>query len=107
MKRCTSCGQIVAQSIKTCPACGSHLVAGMKFIDDYRILNIIHEGRSSLVCKAVKENGVKPITIRLFTDQAGVNDTIALRLETELKELAKLPPDLFVQHYAIKKSLDY
>ena len=33
----------------------------MKFIDEYRILNIIHEGRSSLVCKAIKENGTKPV----------------------------------------------
>ncbi|MCP4721641.1 MAG: trypsin-like serine protease, partial [Desulfobacteraceae bacterium] len=104
MKRCTSCGQIVAQSIRTCPACGSHIVAGMKFIDDYRILNIIHEGRSSLVCKAVKEDGTKPVTIRLFTDQSGVTEDTAQRLETELKELAKLPPNLFVQHFAIKKS---
>ncbi|MBU3952812.1 MAG: trypsin-like peptidase domain-containing protein, partial [Proteobacteria bacterium] len=104
MKRCTSCGQIVAQSITTCPACGSHLVEGMKHIDEYRILNIIHEGRSSLVCKAVKEEGVRPVTIRLFTDQSGVNDIIARRLEAELKELAKLPSDYFVQHYAIKKS---
>lgn len=104
MKQCTSCGQILAQSITTCPACGSHLVAGMAFVDEYRILKIIHEGRSSLVCKAVKADGIKPVTIRLFTDQSGVSDTIALRLKTELKELAKLPPDLFVQHFAIKKS---
>ena len=104
MKRCTSCGQIIAQSITTCPACGSLLVEGMRFIDEYRIINIIHEGRSSLVCKAIKENGVKPVTIRLFTDQSGVNEDIALRLKTEITKLAKLPPDLFVQHYAIKKS---
>ncbi len=37
MKQCTSCGQIIAQKITTCPACGSHLVAGMKSIDDYKI----------------------------------------------------------------------
>jgi len=104
MKQCTSCGQIIAQNITTCPACGSHLVAGMKSIDDYKIQKIIHEGRSSLVCRAVKENGKTPVSIRLFTDQSGVDDQIALRLEKELKELAKLPSDLFVQHYAIKKS---
>ena len=104
MKRCTSCGQIIAQNITTCPACGSLLVAGMKSIDDYIIQKIIHEGRSSLVCRAVKENGKTPVSIRLFTDQSGVDDQIALRLEKELKELAKLPQDLFVQHYAIKKS---
>ncbi|MCP3941146.1 MAG: trypsin-like serine protease [Desulfobacteraceae bacterium] len=104
MKRCTFCEQIVAQSITTCPACGSHIVAGIKFINDYRILNIIHEDRSSLVCKAIKKDGAKPVTIRLFTEQSGINDTIAKRLETELKELAKLPTELFVQHFAVKKT---
>ncbi len=49
-------------------------------------------------------NSIKPVTIRLFTEQSGVSDTIALRLQTELTALAKLPPDLFVQHFAIKKS---
>lgn len=104
MKRCTSCQQIVAQSITTCPACGSQLVAGMKSIDDYRIQAIVHEGYSSLVCKAIKENSQKSVAIRLFTDQSGVNETIALRLKNELKELTKLPPDIFVRHFAIEKS---
>ncbi len=75
MKRCESCGQIVAQSISTCPACGSQLVAGMTSIDDYRIQRIIHEGRSSLVCRAIKEGHKKPVTIRLFTDQSGVDES--------------------------------
>ncbi len=104
MKRCTSCGQIVAQSISTCPACGSPMGAGIKFIDDYRIQAIVHEGHSSLVCKAIKENEEKSVALRVFTDQSGVNETIALRLQTELTELAKLPADIFVQHYAIQKS---
>jgi S1-C subfamily serine protease len=104
MKRCESCGQIVAQRITTCPACGSRLVAGMTSVDDYNIQHIIHEGRSSLVCRAVKEGHKKPVTIRLFTDQSGVDETIANRLEKELETLAKLPEDLFVQHYAIRQS---
>ncbi|MCG8615715.1 MAG: trypsin-like peptidase domain-containing protein, partial [Desulfobacterales bacterium] len=104
MKRCASCGQIVAQSITTCPACGSQLVAGMTHVDDYKIQHIIHEGRSSLVCRALKEGHKKPVTIRLFTDQSGVDDRVAKRLDDELKTLAKLPPDLFVQHYAIEQS---
>ncbi len=104
MKRCTSCGQIVAQRITTCPACGGQIVAGMTAIDDYEIQNIIHEGRSSLVCRAIKKGHKQPITIRLFTEQSGVTDAIAHRLEKELETLAKLPEDLFVQHYAIKKS---
>lgn len=104
MKRCASCGQILAQKITTCPACGSRQVAGLTHIDDYRILSIIHEGRSSLVCRAVRNDAEKPVTIRLFTDQSGVDQTVAKRLKSELEELNKLPEAHFVQHYAIKRS---
>ncbi|MCG8684673.1 MAG: trypsin-like peptidase domain-containing protein [Desulfobacterales bacterium] len=104
MKRCTSCGQILAQRITTCPACGSALVAGITSIDDYRVEKIIHEGRSSLVFRAIKAGHKKPVTIRLFTDQSGVDESVAQRLDNELKILAKLPPDLFVQHFAIRQS---
>ena len=104
MKQCKACGQILSEKITMCPDCGSHIVKGIKYIDDYRILAIIHEGRSSLVCKAVKGNSQKPVSIRLFTKKSGVDDHVATRLEKELKELKKLPPEHFVQHYAVRKS---
>ncbi|MBT7261407.1 MAG: hypothetical protein HN888_09865, partial [Desulfobacula sp.] len=104
MKQCKACGQILSEKITMCPACGSHIVKGIKYIDDYRILAIIHEGRSSLVCKAVKGDSKKPVSIRLFTKKSGVDDHVAIRLEKELKELKKLPPEHFVQHYAVRKS---
>ena len=106
MKRCKSCGQILSQKIKTCPACGGHIIDRIKYIDDYKILAIIHEGHSSLVCKAVKGHGKTPVSIRLFAEESGVDDRVAKRLEKELKELNKLPSEHFVQHYAIKKSSD-
>ncbi len=106
MKRCTSCGQMVSQKITTCPACGQHVKEGIKFVDEYRIQTIIHEGRSSLVCKAIKEGVDTPVSIRLFTEKSGVDDNIAKRLEAELAELKKLPSEHFVQHYKIKKSSD-
>jgi len=92
-----------------CPACGSSIVDGIKYIDDYRILAIIHEGRSSLVCKAKKDSAKKghdekPVSIRLFTETSGVDTHIANRLVAEIKELNKLPTEHFVQHYAIRKS---
>jgi len=109
MKQCKSCGQIISQKITMCPACGSSIVDGIKYIDDYKILAIIHEGRSSLVCKAKKDSAKKghdekPVSIRLFTETSGVDTRIANRLVAELEELNKLPPEHFVQHYAIKKS---
>ncbi|WDP89708.1 MAG: trypsin-like peptidase domain-containing protein [Desulfobacter sp.] len=104
MKRCSSCGQILAQRIKRCPACGGRQTAGMTAVDDYRIIAVIHEGRSSLVCRAVKKKHDHPVTIRVFTDQSGVDTAVAARLEKELDTLSRLPPDLFVQHYAIRQS---
>lgn len=104
MKRCKSCDQIISEKFSICPACGSDILGGIKYIDDYKIQTIIHEGYSSIVCKAIKGGSDKPIAIRLFTKTSGVNETVAKRLEKELIELSKLPSEHFVQHYAIKKS---
>ena len=106
MKLCKSCGQSLSEKITMCPACGRHIASGIKYIDDYQIVTIIHEGRSSLVCKAVKDQDEKPVSIRLFTEKSGVDDRVAKRLEVELEELKKLPSQHFVQHYSIKKSSD-
>nr|NJM04857.1 trypsin-like serine protease [Desulfobacula sp.] len=106
MKQCPSCGQILSEKISLCPACGRHTAEKPAYIDDYKILEIIHEGHSSLVAKAVKDEGAAPVTIRLFTEASGVDDTVAQRLLEELETLKKLPPDHFVAHYAIKKTGD-
>jgi S1-C subfamily serine protease len=102
--KCESCGQMLSEKITSCPACGSHIVKNIKYIDDYRILTIIHEGRSSLVCKAQKNHDEHPVSIRLFTKKSGVGDHVGDRLEKELEKLKKLPPEHFVQHYSVKKS---
>lgn len=104
MKRCSSCDQVVSEKVITCPACGIHIVDNMQYIDNYKVQSIIHEGRSSIVCKAIKDGADHPVSIRLFTEKSGVDELVAKRLEQELKELKKLSPDHFVQHYAIKKS---
>ena len=104
MKRCKSCNLIISQKISTCPACGSDILDGIRYIDDYKIQAIIHEGHSSLVCKAIKEQSKKPVCISLFTKNSGVDEHVAMRLEKELTELSKLPSEYFVHHYAIKKS---
>src|SRR3989339_236545 len=106
MKRCQACGQILSEKITVCPDCGHHIAEGIKYIDDYKIIEIIHEGYSSLVVKAVKGENSAPVNLRLFTDAAGVDDTVAKRLITELEELKKLPLDHFVEHYAIKQTGD-
>ncbi len=106
MKRCNSCGQILSQKITTCPACGNTITAGIKNIDDYEIKAIIHEGRSTMVCKVVKDKSSKPVSIRLFTEKSGVDSIVAQRLKNELTQLQTLPADHFVQHYSIKQSRD-
>lgn len=104
MKQCRSCGQVLSEKISICPACGDHTAESLKTIDDYKILEIIHEGYSSMVVKAVREDGATPVTLRLFTDASGVDETVAARLTAELEQLKKLPADHFVEHYAIKRT---
>lgn len=106
MRECTSCGQLASQKVSQCPACGSPLEKGIRHIDDYKILAIIHEGRSSMVCKAVKEGSEKPVSIRIFSKKADIDDAVAQRLKRELEELKKLPEDYFVQHFSVHQSSD-
>jgi hypothetical protein len=106
MKLCPTCGQTLAEVIRTCPACGSDVGEGRKTVDDYRILEIVHEGHASILCRAVREGGDEPVALRLFTAQSGVDDRIALRLMQELEELRKLPEEWFVRHDAIRRSYD-
>ena len=104
MKMCPSCGQLVAEEIHNCPSCGSEVAEGRKSIDDYRIVDVLREGYSSILCKARREADPEPVMIRIFTPAAGVNEAIAARLTHELEELQKLPPEYFVRHLEIRRS---
>ncbi len=106
MKLCQKCGQIIAEEMALCPICGQTVIQGRKFIDNYRIVHILHEGYASILCKAVQIGTEKPVMIRIFTSASGVDDRIANRLKQELKELRKLPSEHFVEHYEIKRSAD-
>ena len=91
MKLCQTCGQSLAEQVSTCPSCGSTVEEGRRFIDDYRIITVLHEGYASLLCKAVRERTHEKVMIRLFTSQSGVDETVAERLRREIEELKKLP----------------
>lgn len=106
MRLCPTCGQSVAEEITTCPSCGNEIGEGRKYIDDYRIVDVIHEGTSSLLCRAIHEPTQEHVMIRLFTPYSGVNEEVAARLKSELEKLRKLPEEGFVRHYAIKRSTD-
>ena len=106
MKLCQTCGQLLAEEIVSCPSCGDEVAEGRKIIDDYRIEEILHEGYSSILCRAVKEGETRPVVIRIFTPQSGVDEQIAERLKQELEVLHTLPEDYFVRHYEIRKSSD-
>jgi S1-C subfamily serine protease len=96
----------VGEEIITCPLCGSEVGEGRKYIDDYRIEEVLHEGHGSILCKAVKEGEDKPVMIRLFTRESGVNEEVAKRLKRELGKLKKLPAEGFVSHREIRRSSD-
>ena len=106
MKICIQCGQIVAEEVNTCPTCGAEVAAGRTAIDDYRILEVLHEGYSSILCKAQREGQDEPVLIRIFTPPSGVDARLAERLQHELEELQALPETYFVRHLAIKQSAE-
>ncbi|MBW2563026.1 MAG: hypothetical protein JRE29_03145, partial [Deltaproteobacteria bacterium] len=96
----------MAEEILSCPSCGNEVVEGRKYIDDYQIVEVLHEGYSSILCRAVKEGMDNPVMIRIFTSHSGVDEKIAARLQEELEELKKLPENYFVRHLEIRKSSD-
>ena len=106
MKLCPKCDQSVAEEITTCPTCGSIIGEGRKYIDDYRIVDVLHEGHASFLCRAIRERTQELVMIRLFTPESGVDEKIVWRLKRELEELKKLPHDGFVSHHAIRQSSD-
>ncbi len=106
MKLCQTCGQLVGEEITICPSCGGDIGEGRKYIDDYRIEEVLHEGHASILCRAVKEGEEKPVMIRLFTPQSGVDEDVAHRLKRELEELKKLPAEGFVSHQEIRRTSD-
>ncbi len=104
MKICIQCGQVVAEAVITCPACGAEVAAGRTAIDDYRIIEVVREGYASILCKARREDEPEPVAIRIFTPPAGVDNRLANRLKRELDELQELPESYFVRHLAIRQS---
>jgi len=81
MKICIKCSQVVAEKINTCPICGSEMGASRGIIDGYRILEVLHEGYSSILCKARRDDEDAPVMIRIFTQQSGVDSQVAARLK--------------------------
>jgi len=106
MKLCQNCGQLLAEDITACPSCGNEVAEGRKGIDGYRIIEVLHEGYATILCRAVKEQTDEPVMIRIFSPQSGVDETIAKRLKKELEELQKLPENYFVRHFEIRQSTD-
>ncbi|MBW1998010.1 MAG: trypsin-like peptidase domain-containing protein [Deltaproteobacteria bacterium] len=106
MKLCPKCDQPVAEGIATCPSCGAEIGEGRRYIDDYQIVDVLHEGYASFLCRAIRQRTGEMVMIRLFTARSGVTDEIAMRLKHELEELKKLPAEGFVRHYAIRQAPD-
>ncbi len=94
----------MAEEIPACPSCGSEVAEGIKTIDDYRIVEVLHEGYATILCRAVSDQTEESFMIRIFSPQSGVDAKIAERLVKELEELKKLPEDYFVRHFEIRQS---
>ncbi len=106
MKICIKCDQIVSEKVNICPVCGAEMAASRAAIDDYQLVEVLHEGYSSILCKARREGDVEPVMIRIFTPQSGVDARVAARLKNELEELQVLPEAYFVRHLSIRQSAE-
>ncbi|MBU2498338.1 MAG: trypsin-like peptidase domain-containing protein [Proteobacteria bacterium] len=106
MKLCPKCDQPVGEEITICPSCGTQIGRGRRYIDDYRIVDVLHEGHASFLCHAIRERTNEMVMIRLFTPQSRVDEEVASRLRQEIEELKKLPHEGFVKHYAIRRASD-
>lgn len=91
-------------NITSCPSCGAELSGGMETIDDYRILNVLQEGYSAVLCRAVKTGEDVPVTVRIYKKQSKINKKMATRLQNGLEQLMKTPIEGLVKHYEIKRS---
>ena len=106
MRLCPTCDQPVAEEITICPLCGNEIGEGRKYIDDYRIVDVLHESHASFLCRAIRLRTNEHVMIRLFTPQSGVTEEVATRLKREIEALKKLPDAGFVRHYAIRQAPD-
>ena len=106
MKICTACGQAMAESLAHCPICGTVAHQGLDHVDDYKILELCHEGYDSILCRAIKSGEKIPVALRIFTRAAPVDTEMAARLTDELSELQQLPEAYFVRHLDIRQSAD-
>ncbi len=106
MKICRNCSQAIAEGITACPLCGADVGPMRKYIDDYRIENIIHEGHTRIICRATRRDTEKPYMLQIFISPSGVNEIVAERLKQGLEKLQKLPADGFVRHHEIQRSSD-
>ena len=106
MKLCQTCNQALAEAITTCPSCWAKVEKGKEYIGDYRVVDVIHEGHASILCRAETQEGHLPVLIRLFKPQSKMDEKVAERLKNRLEQLNKLPHDKFVQHYEIKCTPD-
>jgi S1-C subfamily serine protease len=106
MKLCPTCRQPVADEIALCPACGQDVSGRRQAVDDYRIVDVLHEGYSTFLCRAVRERTDEHVMIRLFTPRSGVDADVAARLQREIDALKQLPDKGFVRHFAIRRSAD-
>ncbi|MEJ5375491.1 MAG: trypsin-like peptidase domain-containing protein [bacterium] len=106
MKICYGCGQLLAEEVLLCPSCGNQVGKGRTRVDDYEIEEILHEGHSSILCKARRQGEQQHVMIRIFTPNSGVDEQVAARLKRELEQLKRLPETHFVQHLDIRRSWD-
>jgi len=91
MKLCQGCGQLLAEDITTCPVCGNEVAEGRKAIDDYRIIDVLHEGYATILCRAVKDQAEESVMIRIFSPNPVLTKKSLNALKMSWKNLRNFP----------------
>lgn len=102
MKLCHACGQALSQTAKTCSDCGTNVDKGLESVNEYRIVDIVHEGSLGILCRAESDAEEIPVALRIFPKSSGVNEKSAQQFNKELEELSNLPNEWFVQHSPLR-----
>lgn len=102
MKLCQVCGQSLAETITSCPSCGAEIKDGRKYIDDYRIVEVLEEGHASTVCRAVKDDTQAQVMIRIFKPKSEIDEEITDRLVSRLEKFRNLPGKGFIKRRIFK-----
>ena len=106
MKKCPNadCNQILGETITVCPACGYRLAPAQVNVDDYALLETIHETSAGILYRARRSGNDHDVMLRLYPAETDFSLEKAEQINRELLEVSALPGDCMVRHIDLQQS---